>query len=185
MAGGSGGVRKRCPGLLSRSRSRCRRCARLSSAVPRASGHNEVVGGAVRPARGPVGVVVSWDEQPSPSSRRPRKGWDRVSAGYFAGTATSAQIRGPRCLVAATEVDHIVNVASGGTDDPENLRAACQPCNRQGAGRGRRGPPGALPAVVTRPSDARACCDRTRGRSNTVRPWVPRLPRRAPGGHSG
>ncbi len=26
-----------------------------------------MVGGAVRPARGPVGVVVSWDEQPSPS----------------------------------------------------------------------------------------------------------------------
>jgi 5-methylcytosine-specific restriction endonuclease McrA len=23
-----------------------------------------------------------------------------------------------------------VNVASGGTDDPENLRAACRPCNR-------------------------------------------------------
>ena len=89
-----------------------------------------MVGGAVRPARGPVGVVVSWDEQPSPSSRRPRKGWDRVRRRVLRRDGHECQIRGPQCLVAATEVDHIVNVASGGTDDPENLRAACRPCNR-------------------------------------------------------
>jgi 5-methylcytosine-specific restriction protein A len=29
----------------------------------------------------------------------------------------------------ATEVDHIVNKAKGGTDDPSNLRAICSPCH--------------------------------------------------------
>ena len=29
-----------------------------------------------------------------------------------------------------TEVDHIVGVALGGDDRPENVRAACQSCNR-------------------------------------------------------
>ena len=82
-----------------------------------------MVGGAVRPARGPVGVVVSWDEQPSPSSRRPRKGWDRVRRRVLRRDGHECQIRGPQCLVAATEVDHIVNVAStaGKTPVPGGL----------------------------------------------------------------
>lgn len=42
------------------------------------------------------------------------------------------------------EVDHIVNIAQGGTDDEENLQALCVPCHKlktaeesaRGAGRG-------------------------------------------------
>ncbi len=30
----------------------------------------------------------------------------------------------------ATEVDHIVNVESGGTDDDSNLEAICSPCHK-------------------------------------------------------
>jgi len=34
-----------------------------------------------------------------------------------------------RCLGRATTADHIVPASAGGTDHPDNLRAACQPCN--------------------------------------------------------
>lgn len=41
---------------------------------------------------------------------------------------------GRPCGNTATTVDHIIPVARGGTDDPENLRAACRACNaRKGA----------------------------------------------------
>ncbi|WP_245392277.1 HNH endonuclease [Salinicola halophyticus] len=30
----------------------------------------------------------------------------------------------------ATEVDHIVNVEAGGTDDDSNLEAICSPCHK-------------------------------------------------------
>jgi 5-methylcytosine-specific restriction protein A len=34
---------------------------------------------------------------------------------------------GTRCGATATEVDHIIELADGGTDHPSNLRAACHP----------------------------------------------------------
>lgn len=46
------------------------------------------------------------------------------------------QIRGAKCVGEATEVDHVIPVEFGGMwHDPENLRAACGPCNH-----GRRPP---------------------------------------------
>lgn len=39
------------------------------------------------------------------------------------------QIRGPQCTVRATQVDHIFARVAGGTEHPDNLRAACKPCN--------------------------------------------------------
>ncbi|WP_312715495.1 HNH endonuclease [Corynebacterium flavescens] len=39
------------------------------------------------------------------------------------------QKRGPRCTLVATEVDHIVSVAEGGTDDLNNLEAICSACH--------------------------------------------------------
>jgi 5-methylcytosine-specific restriction endonuclease McrA len=42
----------------------------------------------------------------------------------------ACQIRGARCTLVATEVDHIVAKADGGAlFDPANLRAACKACN--------------------------------------------------------
>jgi 5-methylcytosine-specific restriction endonuclease McrA len=35
------------------------------------------------------------------------------------------------CGNEATQVDHIIPRASGGTDEPSNLVAACQPCNNR------------------------------------------------------
>ncbi|WP_405159853.1 HNH endonuclease [Nocardia sp. NBC_01499] len=39
------------------------------------------------------------------------------------------QIRADGCLTRAGEVDHIIPVSRGGTNNPANLRAACPPCN--------------------------------------------------------
>lgn len=33
------------------------------------------------------------------------------------------------CGREATEVDHIIAIANGGTNEPSNLVAACKPCN--------------------------------------------------------
>jgi 5-methylcytosine-specific restriction endonuclease McrA len=35
------------------------------------------------------------------------------------------------CGASATDVDHIVAHADGGTDDRENLRALCKPCHKK------------------------------------------------------
>ncbi|RIS13062.1 HNH endonuclease [Mycobacteroides abscessus] len=45
------------------------------------------------------------------------------------------QIRGPRCTVIATEVDHVTAVAFGGSDDLGNLQAACHNCHATKSGR--------------------------------------------------
>lgn len=39
------------------------------------------------------------------------------------------------CGAAATEVDHIVPLIQGGSNDPGNLAAACRPCNGGKSGR--------------------------------------------------
>lgn len=40
------------------------------------------------------------------------------------------QIRGPGCLLTANTVDHIHPKVWGGRATPDNLRAACKPCNQ-------------------------------------------------------
>lgn len=43
----------------------------------------------------------------------------------------------PLCGAWADQVDHVVRKADGGTDDVDNLRAACRSCNlRRSGGRG-------------------------------------------------
>ena len=42
----------------------------------------------------------------------------------------TCRIRGPKCTLVATQVDHITARADGGDlEDPANLRAACATCN--------------------------------------------------------
>lgn len=41
------------------------------------------------------------------------------------------QIKGPRCLGNATEADHRIPWAEGGTDSIENGQAACDPCHKE------------------------------------------------------
>jgi 5-methylcytosine-specific restriction endonuclease McrA len=62
------------------------------------------------------------------------------------------QIRGPRCLGRATQVDHIVPVNRANLCDPSNCRAACATCNASKAGADRayrqRGVTDPAPRVV-------------------------------------
>lgn len=41
------------------------------------------------------------------------------------------QIRGPRCTVNAVQVDHVISVEHGGSDDLTNLQSTCKPCHDQ------------------------------------------------------
>lgn len=52
------------------------------------------------------------------------------------------QTRG--CAALATEVDHIVPLARGGTHDRENLQALCKPCHSSKTAREDRPPQGVV-----------------------------------------
>lgn len=48
----------------------------------------------------------------------------------YPGTWTTHTGRQAQCLGTATTADHIIPASQGGPDTPDNLRAACQPCNQ-------------------------------------------------------
>jgi 5-methylcytosine-specific restriction endonuclease McrA len=52
-----------------------------------------------------------------------------------------ACLRAGRTTV-ATQVDHVIPKAAGGTDDPSNLRALCRPCHEEKSRREMRDPLG-------------------------------------------
>ncbi len=57
--------------------------------------------------------------------------WPRIRKKILERDGYVCQVRGPRCRGHATQVDHIVPVTQGGAWwDESNLRASCQPCNR-------------------------------------------------------
>lgn len=55
--------------------------------------------------------------------------WARVRKSVLERDGYICQIRGKRCRVTATAVDHIVPPPLGPSFDPDNLRAACKACN--------------------------------------------------------
>lgn len=56
--------------------------------------------------------------------------WQRLRLKILERDGYRCQVRGPKCTAKATQADHIIPVADGGSMwDPENLRAACQWCN--------------------------------------------------------
>jgi 5-methylcytosine-specific restriction endonuclease McrA len=56
--------------------------------------------------------------------------WRRVRADVLHRDDWQCQIRGPKCQLVATTVDHITALCDGGSPyDPANLRAACTMCN--------------------------------------------------------
>jgi 5-methylcytosine-specific restriction endonuclease McrA len=56
--------------------------------------------------------------------------WRTIRARVLNRDGHECTIRGPRCTITATEVDHIINKAAGGTDTLANLRAVCQSCHK-------------------------------------------------------
>jgi 5-methylcytosine-specific restriction endonuclease McrA len=66
--------------------------------------------------------------------------WHTVRLYVLTRDQYRCQIQGPRCTTHATEADHIIELSAGGAPyDPENLRAACKPCNSsRGAAHGNR-----------------------------------------------
>jgi len=60
------------------------------------------------------------------------RAWRALRPVILARDSYRCQIRGRRCLGAATEVDHITPLIAGGAPyDHTNLRAACKPCNSE------------------------------------------------------
>lgn len=56
--------------------------------------------------------------------------WRRLRLSILARDGWVCQIRGARCVGGATTVDHRVPLRLGGAPwSPDNLRAACAPCN--------------------------------------------------------
>lgn len=74
--------------------------------------------------------ILPWTKR----KRLPRESWEPLRAYILRRDGYRCQFRhlggiGPKCNRPAQHVDHIVPVAVGGSDDPENLRASCARCN--------------------------------------------------------
>lgn len=74
-------------------------------------------------------MTSRWNQYPSASRRSRGPGWKQLRAKVMQRDNWTCQLRGPHCAVIATDCDHIVNVANGGSDDMSNLCAACKPCH--------------------------------------------------------
>ena len=68
----------------------------------------------------------------TPRQRKPFEGVGRGSTRAWRVIRKAVLNAEPRCRLCgapATEVDHILPVSRGGTDDRSNLRAVCRTCN--------------------------------------------------------
>lgn len=73
--------------------------------------------------------------------------WDKLRLSILERDMYLCQVCAPQGRVSpARTVDHVIPKAEGGTDDPGNLRAICDPCHKAKtqaeASRGRRRPGG-------------------------------------------
>jgi 5-methylcytosine-specific restriction enzyme A len=82
------------------------------------------------------------------SKRTSTQAWKVQRAKALQRDAHMCVVRGPRCLGRADQVDHVISVANGGTDDLPNLASTCKPCHdektqreaREGRGQWKRTP---------------------------------------------
>lgn len=76
---------------------------------------------------------MSWSSSRRRQNRR-GSGWDEAAAArrILKRDGYRCQIRGPRCIGAATEVDHRIPLSKTGPagDHDGNKQAACVPCHR-------------------------------------------------------
>ena len=66
-------------------------------------------------------------KRPRPSSAAEKRFRDEV----LRRDRYTCQVRGPRCVGNATQADHIVSWEEGGSHDPSNGQAVCDPCHAQ------------------------------------------------------
>lgn len=55
--------------------------------------------------------------------------WEAIRQQVLVRDHHECRLRLPGCTGTATTVDHVVAVANGGGRHPDNLQAACMPCN--------------------------------------------------------
>jgi 5-methylcytosine-specific restriction protein A len=80
------------------------------------------------PTRHPVLPITSRQTYPRPSPSR--RGYDAAwGNARRLKLATDPFCEAPGCDSVATEVDHVVSMARGGTHDPTNLKSLCKPCH--------------------------------------------------------
>lgn len=76
---------------------------------------------------------MAWSEYDA-RRRRPRPSEAekaRFRDGVLRRDQYVCQVRGPRCLRVATQADHVVPWAEGGSNDLSNGQAVCGPCHDQ------------------------------------------------------
>lgn len=125
--------------------------------APKQCGHNGC-GVIVYPPAKRCTEHTGWKTSPRTASSKATgtAKWKRTRALALQRDGRQCQIRGPRCAVTATAVDHVVPVHLGGTDDLPNAQSVCAPCHStktaqeagQANGRWKRQPeqhPGLLP----------------------------------------
>lgn len=81
--------------------------------------------------------MTSRPTPPPPRQRNPldTRTWRKLSHAILNRDHHTCQIQGPHCTRIATTTDHINPRIDGGPVwDPDNLRAACRPCNAEGGG---------------------------------------------------
>lgn len=69
-------------------------------------------------------------EQHPRTERTRGRAWTNHRDRILLRDAYACQINGPNCTRIATEVDHIIPLAHGGTDEDTNLRSVCTNCHR-------------------------------------------------------
>jgi 5-methylcytosine-specific restriction protein A len=104
--------------------------------APRQCGHQDCTALAYPPGRycdNHHRENIGWNKSPrtASSGRTSSRAWQLTRVKVLQRDRHTCQIRGPRCLVTASQVDHVVPVYRGGTDDMGNLRAVCIPCHNE------------------------------------------------------
>jgi 5-methylcytosine-specific restriction protein A len=74
---------------------------------------------------------MGWQHSPRTASARrtATRSWRRQRMRALNRDGHQCMIRGPRCTVDATEVDHVVPVHLGGSDELDNLASCCAACH--------------------------------------------------------
>ncbi|MCQ4364557.1 HNH endonuclease [Mycobacterium gordonae] len=83
------------------------------------------------PARRCPDHNIGWKNRPrtASSARTNQTHWQKLRVRVLQRDNHQCRIRGPRCLGAADQVDHIIPVHRGGTDTDDNAQAVCRPCH--------------------------------------------------------